>query len=431
MKYLLAFISLLSGLSYAQEVSNFYGGFYSSQADAAVARVGDASSPMQNPAGLRKIRREEISSGASSFSLKRDKSKKGLESSSSALHVSYIRGFENFNIGGAIYTVGSSFRTRASFNDNKNSEGLPYVNSETSISKTENTYYSLAIAPKNSSWGASVNLLQFDQAVESTYYSQSFSNSDPSKRRYQSSSSKTEFNLILAGLSFGLQKDYGPISFGINISSPFYLLSQKNNAVYHSIAVGGNGANDAYISNNHFDYEPELRPGKIIPERLKAGIAYKLDRKWQFEFDYQITSAAKANEMKSSPDLYAAFWQVQANDYQETPVTTSTDDSSNYSKAEIRASIGAEYFYSKGLRIGMGALYQPTSEKDNTGIDIFQFTTGVSRYYKNYKGAVSIAYTQARDAGNNIDYAVNAGEDQKLDMSFEELGLLLSGSYYF
>ncbi|MCO4753518.1 MAG: hypothetical protein KC478_03505 [Bacteriovoracaceae bacterium] len=307
---MLKFIVLFFALPLAYSQTNLIGGIYSTQASAGVARTSDATSPFLNPAGLGKINKSSISSGASTFSAKSTKQTGTTDLKSSSNHVSYIKDLGRWNLGLMIYNLNSDFQTKINQSSSRNDEDLPQGSSTTEIEHSENNYYILGLSPKDSWWGLGFNLMSFNLTSHSAIYRQKFSNLTPTDRDFSSSSSTTRLNVLTYGTSLGFQWEYEAFAFGAKLNSPLYYLKNDSTINMSSISVSGIDPNNVSISN--YNYESELKPdnSKLSDASLLIGASYA-NKRWQAELDLLFKAAGSGTTFNPQDELDIGLYRSQ------------------------------------------------------------------------------------------------------------------------
>lgn len=422
----LLFLLLLPLSSFSQD--NLIGGFYSTQADASVARVSDATSPVNNPAGLAKISMEEISSSASSFNANQRDSETAIRITSSANHVSMVRQLGNFNAAFMVYTLHDEFNVEGDYENIPTSEDLTNSYSKNEVQTSNLNFYVLSFAPKGSKWGLSFIGLSSDYLSNFQSSSSEFSLSDTSKRKITSLNVNYQINTFSTGLALGFQEKFGNFKFGVRALSPFYILSNSSTASLSATYIIGNGTNDAYIATSRLNSDIDLGTNTIIDGNLRIGAAYEI-KKHTVEFDVEVAPAGKGLSFNYDDKAISSLWDTFNNTYTEDKVDQ--EASSSYTKATVTPSFGYQFNLNSKTNIGVGALYKKSDRGNEEGTNVWRITGGFSKSFKNYLGSFTAVYTKAQDAGGNYEDDLITGEKVKVDLSYADVGVIFSGSYFF
>lgn len=408
------------------QASNLIGGFYSSQADASIARVNDTTAVINNPAGVGKIRSNSISTGASSFSSRKAHSRDERSLISTANHVGYVKAFENFNFAAMIYTTDSEFDSNIVFKSFNDREGFQSSYSQNDTAQIDYNLYTVSLAPKDSFWGISFNLLSANSTYLSTTYKNSYENGSPADLSFSASSSATRLNFLAAGLSLGFQYQIKDVIFGARLDSPAFFINNQSH-----LTLTGNSSSASIgeeASMTAYDLDTKLSPDKnrVNDGRLKLGAAYILDKS-SIELNIEIAPAFVTSLNPDKSLNFSYYSKTLGYNFQQN----SMSKSSSGSKSTVSPSLGFEYEVDKELKFGAGALYRPSNNKEGEGADLYLVTTGLAHSFQNYQGSYTLFYVKEEDTGGNTQSNLITGEDESADMSYNQIGFLFSGAYFF
>lgn len=426
-------ILLISLNSYSNGFGgNSLGGKYSSQVSASVARVDDETSSFTNPAGLGKINNESISSGASSYSaLKAQQAKDSdVTTSSSTSHVAYIQSLNNYNIGWLVYTIGNEEKLNRESQRYNNSEGYDSYSYASSKESSEANIYILGISPKESKWGMAFNLYDINFQYTSSRGEHTYQKTDYIKRRWTSTYSEMQFKMKLISLSFGYQGKYKNINFGLKIETPTYILSNDSHQTYNFLAVSPYLQNDSYVYATNVDSKLEVEGKTFMPESITLGLAY-INKKFQYEFNLFIKAASVSHELNTEDDMMSYNWTSLTDTYNTEAIVDDDDGSYEYLKAQLIPSFGIQYNSTEKEQYGLGFKYIKSTNKDDSGTNTVNISTGYAKKYKNFLGSYSIIYTKDFDTGQNTIYDYEKGKQVKTNLSKDSLSLTFGGSYFF
>jgi hypothetical protein len=433
MPFLFIFLLLLPISVFAQLTGgNSIGGQYASQAMAAVARVDDETAPFLNPAGLAKITRNSISSGASAYSFFTVKNgqRADFTTNNTTTHAAIIEQIKNFNFGFIVYTVANSQDQKSSDNSGLNSQSYFRLSSTSESESLNANIFSFALAPRNASWGIALNIQDVNFKQTNNSIEHNFSAS-ANGRKWENLSSETSVVQQSINLSYGHQYAYKNHHFGVIIRSAGYFLSNTLSFKQDYLSVQGSAGSDVVINQYNLNDTFEDQRSKATPENIQLGYAYTKDA-WDYEINIMIEGAGEEIEIDDSLyELRSNSYNTGTDDYNVNDLDTDSSGSPGYTRKRIVPSIGVQYKATEKDIWGVGARYLQTNDINSEGTNDLSLSFGYTNYFKNFKGTYTLQYDRAFDTGHNERYDDVSEENIKIDLTSERISLIIAGSYFF
>lgn len=424
---------LVSSTGYAQiNGGNSIGGQYASQAMAAVARVDDETAPFLNPAGLSKITRDSISSGASAYSFFNIKNgeREEFTTNNTTAHASSIERFESFNFGFIVYTATDSQDSSESNNSGLNDQNYYRLSNSRSSERLNGNIFSFAFAPHQSSWGIALNITDITLKSSNNSIQHDFSAS-ASGRKWQVSND--EINLVQQSiyLSFGHQFEHKSHHFGFIVRTAGFLINNSVDYKQEYLNVTGKVGSDVVINQYAADNSLKDRRKKATPESVQLGYTYITD-KWAVETNLMIEGAGDEIQIDAKDFQFKLNrYDTADDDYENTNLKADSSGDAKYTRSRVIPSIGFQYKATEKDIWGLGARYTKTNDIQSEGTNDLALTFGYTRFFKNFKGSYAFQYDRAYDTGHNEKWDNVSQQYVKKDLTAERFSLVLAGSYFF